>query len=416
VAVVQGYNSNTYQAQDDPNVPIIRRHPSPYTGLDGSLELRLAGRGSDGLTLVLGGRFNHFEPLQPEVQSDDGGANGLLTGHLTLGPRTGLQITNSGTITSFNASHVTDGTVFAFDPTQIQSTYWVDDFNLSFDHELSPTMRLTQAIGVSISGTLSSSPTQLTNSLLVEHRGLDYVLPYIQTAINKDFSDRSTGDLSLLYQYSYALFVLDLTQHPPRNIGPAKQAFLTALAGYTYRLSPELSVAGQGGFELASAPPRDIDQRAMLGPAASGQVYFARPFFNVTATVGYSYGTVNPRLGAGPAVAASVLAVGVPYHVGNWQNFAVIGTVQTTYSSLVTGVDQSTKLGLYAGGVQARYGFSDWLGVVAGWDVRYAVFDTIGYEPPFFQTIVFVGLSGFWTTDRAQPPITNFAAPVQPPA
>ncbi len=40
-AVVQGYNSNTYQAQDDPAVPLIERHPSPFTGIDGTVELRL---------------------------------------------------------------------------------------------------------------------------------------------------------------------------------------------------------------------------------------------------------------------------------------------------------------------------------------------------------------------------------------
>ena len=77
---------------------------------------------------------------------------------------------------------------------------------------------------------------------------------------------------------------------------------------------------------------------------------------------------------------------------------------------------ESTKLGLYAGGIEVRYGLNDWLGLVGGYNVRYATFDTPAYEPPFFQQIVFFGLGGYWSTDRVQLPLVNFAAPVQPPA
>ena len=336
-AVVEGYNSNTYQAQDDPNVPLIERHPAPFTGVDGNLELRFLGRDADRTTLLLGARVNHYEPLQHENQSDDGAFNGILTTSLTLGKRSLLTLSESGSVTSFNAAHVTDGTIFAFDPTQVRSTYWIDDFAASIGHQLSPNWRLTQSIGATVSGTLSSSPTQLPSGQLAEHRGLDYVEPYIETDLSKDFSWRSAGDLLLLYQYAYELFVLDLTQKPPRNIGPDKTAFATALAGYTYHFSPELSAVLHGGAVLASAPPRDIDQRAILAPSTSGEVYYSRDFFTVVATGGYTFGTVNPRLGAGPTANASLFAIGFPYHVGRWKNLALIGTAQLSYSSLITG-------------------------------------------------------------------------------
>src|SRR5579884_1045414 len=126
-AVVEGYNTNTYQAQDDPNVPVIRRHPSPFTGVDADVELRFLGRDADRTTLNLDVRANHYEPLQHEDQSDDGAFNGAFASRLTLGPRTALTLTMSGSVTSFNSAHVTDGTIFAFDPTQIRSTYWIDD-------------------------------------------------------------------------------------------------------------------------------------------------------------------------------------------------------------------------------------------------------------------------------------------------
>ncbi len=414
-AVVEGYNTNTYQAQDDVSRPVIQRHPSPFTGADAALEGRFTGRDTDRTSINIGVRANHYEPLNGEHESDDGACNLAVATYGTLGPRTLISATDSGSVTSFNAAHVTDGTIFAFDPTQTRSTYWINDLSVTIRHQLSATWRLNQSVGGMVSGTLHSAPTQLAGGQLVEHRGLDYVTPYVQSDLDKDFTERASGDLMLRYQYSYQLFVLDFTQKPPRNIGPDKQAFLTMLAGYTYHFSPELSAVLRVGSELASAPPRDVDQRPILSPAGQGELYYARPFFELIANAGYTWGTVNPRLGAGPNTTASLLVTGIPRHVGSWQNLALVARAQASYASLVTGVGQATTLGLYAGGIEARYGVSRWLGLLAGYDVRYATFSTPAYTPPFFQQVFFLGLSGYWATDRTQLPLTTFAAPVQPP-
>jgi hypothetical protein len=416
-AVVEGFNTNTYQAQDNPAVPVIERHPSPFTGLDGSLELRFLGRDIDRTTVIVGGRLNHYEPLQPENQSDDGAFNGSIATVLTLGPRTTFSMNDSAAVTSFDAAHVTDGTMFAFDPTQVRSTYWIDDGNMTITHLLAPNWRVSQSLGIGISGTLHAAPTQLANGQLVEHRGLDYVTPYAETDLNHEFNPRVSGDVSLLYQYSYDLYVYDFTQNPPKNIGPDKQASLTMLTGTTYRFSDDFAAVARVGLVLASAPPRDIDQRAVLSPAAMGEAYYTRPSFDLVATAGYTWGTVNPRLGSGPAASASALAIGTPSRVGNWKNFAIIGNIQGSYSTLITGVDESTKLGLIAGGIQARYALNRWLGVVGGYDARAATFDAqSSYQPPFVQQVFFVGVSGYWATDRDTLPLTTFAAPVQPPS
>ncbi len=416
-AVVEGYNSNTYQAQDDPRVPLIERHPSPFTGLDGTVELRFLGRDADRTTVLLGGRINLYEPLQHENQSDDGAFNGLFTSRLTLAPRTVLAINEAISVTSFNAAHTTDGTIFTFDPTQIRSTYWLDDFNASLTYEISPNWRLIQSLGATLSGTIASAPVVVPGGFLVEHRGLDYVMPYVETDLNHSLTPRSQVDLIGLYQYAYQIFVLDLTQTPARDIGPDKTAFLTTLAGYTYNFNPELSAVVRGGAVLASAPPRDTDQRAVLSPSGAAELYYTRDFFNVVAAGSYTWGTVNPRLGSGPTANASVFAVGIPYHVGRWKDLALLGTIQVSLSSLRTGDDGGgTKLGLYAAGIEVRYGLSDWLGLLGGYNIRYATFDTPGYEPPFLQQILFFGLGGYFSTDRVQLPLVNFAAPVQPPA
>jgi hypothetical protein len=415
-AVIQGYNTNTYQSQDDPSVPVIRRHPSPFTGVDADVELRWLGRDADRTSLNMDVRVNHYEPLQHQYQSDDGAFNAALASRVTLAPRSVLTLTESASVTSFNAAHVTDGTIFAFDPTQIRSTYWIDDLGAAITHQLSERWRLTQSIGATISGTLSSAPTQLPSGALIQHRGIDYVMPYVETDLSHDFTPRSGGDLMVLYQYAYQLVVLDFTQSPPRNIGPDKQAFLTGLAGWTYHVTQEVSTVLRAGAVLGSAPPRDVDQRPILSPSVMGELYFTRPFFDMVAAGGYTYGTVNPRLGSGPTATGSLLVTGVPHHVGSWRNFAMIGRAQVAYSSLLTGRAQSTSLGLYAAGIEARYGVNRWLGVLAGYDVRYATFSTPVFTPPFLQHVFFLGLSGYWSTDRDQLPLTTFTAPVQPPA
>jgi hypothetical protein len=422
-AVIEGYNSNVYQGQDNPNLPLVMRHPSPFTGIEGSLEYRILGRGTDRTTLLLGGRFNHYTPLESENLSDDGAADALLTTRLTLGPRTIFDLTETASVASFNGAQTTDGTLFAFDPTRLQSTFWVEALSLSVQHELSATWRWSQVAGVTASGTIDSTPMQVPSAgpdsppapYLIEHRGLDFVLPYVETTLNHDFTERAEGDLSLLYQYAYQRYVLDFTQHPVRQIGPQKANFVTGLAGYTYKFSPELSMVVRAGGVLTSPPPHDPDRRLLLAPSAAGSLYYARDFFSVVVNASYTWGTVNPRLGMGPTANASLLAIGVPYPVGDWQNLSLIGTIQLSYSSLVTGIDESSKLGIYAGGLEVRYGLGRWLGLTGGYSVRYATFDSDSWEPPFMQHIVFVGVSGFWSTDRTQLPLTNFAPPVTPP-
>jgi hypothetical protein len=416
-AVVQGYNTNTYQAQDNPAVPVIARHPSPLTGVDANVELRLLGRDTDRTTLVVSLRGNHYEPLQHEYQSDDGAFNAAFASRLTIAPRTTLSINEGAAVTSFNAAHVTDGTFFAFDPTQVRSTYWLNDVDASISHQLTPRWRLSQAIGVTVSGTLQSAPTLTAGGRNVEHRGLDYVMPYIETDLQRDLSARTAGDLMVLYQYAWQLFVEDFTQTPPRNIGPDKQAFLTLLAGWTLHLTPDVAVALHAGEVLASPPPRDIDQRPVLSPSGMAEVYWTRPHFDLVASSAYTWGTINPRLGSGPTATASVLAIGVPRTAGAWKDLALLAQTQLSYSSLVTGIGQSSGLGLIAVGVEARYAVSRWLGVLAGYDLRYASFDTPGqFSPPFLQHVLFIGLSGYFSNDRTILPLTNFAAPVQPPA
>jgi hypothetical protein len=422
VSIAEGYNTNTYQAQDDPRVPLIRRHPSPFTGVDAALELRLHGRDEDVTTVVIDGRANHYEPLQREYQSDDGALNGALYSRITLAPRTYLSLSDAASVSSFNAAHTTDGTMFAFDPTRLRSTYWIEEASGSVMHQLSPNWRIAQSLGATVSGTLQSAPFAPPGGQLTEHRGLDYVMFELESSVAHDFDERSSGDLLLRYQYTLQEYVLDLSRNPPRNIGPDKSALLFLLGGYSHRWTPEVATVLRGGGVIASAPPRDVDQRPILAPALSAELFYTREFFNLVANAGYTWDTINPRLGSGPSATASLLAVGVPKHRGDWKNLALIGRAQLAYSTLITSTDQpgtygQADLGLCAVGFEARYAVSRWLGVLAGYDMRYATFSPpTTFGPNFFQEVFFVGLSGYFSNDRTILPLTTFSAPVVPPA
>jgi hypothetical protein len=434
-AVVQGYDSNTYQTQESPGAPLVTRHPAPFTGVDASAELRFPGRDLDLTTVRVGGRADHYEPIggsaaPGDAPSGDGAVQGLLTSHLALDARTALALREAASLTSFNAVRATDGTVFAFDPTLLQSTYWTEDVEAAIVHELAPTWRLTTALGAVASGTVASqtaasrtAAASQTEAALtgaaVDHHGFDYVLPYAQADLAHDLTPRSRGDLSVLYQYAYQAFVLDLTRDPATNIGPDKTSFVTALAGYTYDVGPGLTTALHAGVVVASAPPRTVDQRVVVSPSGAGGIAYHADAFDLVGAASFTWGTVTPRLGAGPTANASVVAVGVPSQVGAWQNFALVGTAQLSYSLLSTGADASSKLGIYAGGLEVRYALDRWLGVTAGYHVRYATFDAPPpgdtTPSPFFQQVVYVGLSGYLSTDPTQPPLVRYAPALQPP-
>lgn len=420
VSIAEGYNTNTYQAQDDPKVRVIKRHPSPFTGVDGQLEMRVSANPTDTHIIRFGGRFNHYEPLTKQDQSDDGALTASYTGRFTLTPRTFVNASADASLTTLNGAHLADTTFFEFDPTLVRRTYWLSTEEIGITHEISSTLRIAQSAGVIISGTVYQPPTfQLdrNNQLQqVQHRGLDFASPYLETDLAKDFSERTTGDLMLRLSYSYNLYVLDLTQRPPVNIGPDKFASATALVGHTYRFSPELSNSIHVGGSVATAPPRDIDQRPILSPAVQEELAYTREFWQFLLAGGYSYGSANPRLGAGPSLSGSATLTGTPYRVGHWRDFSVLAAAQAGTSTLLTGVGQSTTLNSTFADAEVRYALNPWLGLLVGYQIRYATFSGPQFNPPFLQHVIFIGLAGYWSTDRNIPALSTFVAPIAPPS
>jgi hypothetical protein len=414
VSIVEGYNTNTYQTLDasaDGKYLTAHRNPSPLTEVDGQLEARVHTSPDDLHIFRLGGRVVHYEPLQSEYQTDDASAVATYAGRYTLTPRTIVAVLADGAILTQNAAHLSDTTFFEFDPTTVRRTFWVSAADVTVTQELSHTWRLRQGVGVIVSGTVSQPPELVAaTGLLVEHRGLDFVQPLVSTDFIHDVSERTMIDLSLLLTYAYNVYVLDLTQNPPRNIGPDTFASARLMFGHTYRFSAEVSNYLAAGGVLAQAPPRDPDQRPILTPTVLDIFSITKEFWGFLATGGVTYGSVNPRLGAGPTANAALILTGTPYRRGKWRNFSIMSNAQASYSSLATGVTETTKLSLVAADLEARYALNPWLGLHGGYRVRYATIDTpVQPSPPFLQQIVFFGLSAYWSTDKSQPPLMQFA-------
>ena len=243
-------------------------------------------------------------------------------------------------------------------------------------------------------------------------------MPYVEADLNKDLSPRAAIDGMMLYQYAYELYVLDLTQNPPRNIGPDKEAFP--------RSWPDGPTIGRRSFRRCFAPaacslPRrhaTSTSAPYSGPAALAELYYTRPFFDLIVSGGYTWGTVNPRLGEGPEANASFLAMGVPRHIGVWKESGLDrARADLVLDTRHWGLVSRRSSALVAVGGEVRYGVNRWLGILGGYDLRYATFDTPGtFNPPFLQQIIFFGLSGYFTNDRIVLPLTTFSAPVEPPA
>ena len=74
-----------------------------------------------------------------------------------------------------------------------------------------------------------------------------------------------------------------------------------------------------------------------------------------------------------------------------------------------------TRLSFTAASAEFRYSVNTWLGLLGGYDVRYAVFEGQGALPSLLRHVVFLGLSGFFTTEKTLPTLQTFVSPVKPP-
>jgi hypothetical protein len=122
---------------------------------------------------------------------------------------------------------------------------------------------------------------------------------------------------------------------------------------------------------------------------------------------------VNPRLGFGPSVGASATIQGTPFRHGKLAKLALLGAAGATRSAYAGATGDTTRFSVVTGNLDLRYPLSVWLGVMAGYQFRYSKLEGAN-SPGFLQNVFFVGLSGYWTTDKSLPVLESLTAPVNP--
>ena len=409
VAVVEGYNDNVVQTQDVLNGP-VRRRASPFTGIDVGLSLRTWTSSTDPHEFQVQFRGQHYTPLGSYSQPDDGSVIGLYAGQFSLGPRTTLATRAVSTISTLNSSRLSDGPLFLVEPASLQRTFTLTNVRLALTHEITERLRYVQGADLAVGTTVRDAPIELGNRR-VFHHGLDFIQPGTDGRLNYDFTDSDTGNLRLRYEQNRNYFLLDFARQPPQYLGVASTHIGEASIGLAHGFSDSLRWLNNVGLAVATPPPLDTDKRPILSPTANTEILYSREYWLFNVSAAYTYGSASPRLGFGPSLAAASGLSGRPFpHLRGWRDLAILANVAVTRSAFRT-AESLSRISFLVGSLEGRYSVNTWLGLLAGYSIRYAAFEGAQALPTLFRNIFYVGVSGYWNTDRSLPTIQTFQAP-----
>jgi hypothetical protein len=421
VALIEGLNDNVVQTQDGPGQ--ITRHAALFTGLETGVTFRLTEPNQDVHGLRLRLRTQFYEPLDNYPESPDGTLSASYASIVALGKHTGFLISASSSLSRVTSARVSDGTLlFQVDPSSTATTFTISQAAMAITQELTKRWKFRQSVGVLLTTTVEAAPFPLADGLQLDRRGIDGVQPETTSSLIHELGPRDTGDVSLTYRYLYSPYTLDYTTNPPHAGGPQRIQQGVADLGLTHLLSPQLSSLTRAGLSVATPPVIDESKKLVILPVATEDLRYASDRWGFNGQVGFTYGSVTPRLGAGPSLSAQATIYGVPWTNGRLKRLMILGTAAGNHSQLQSGVATaggpaaSTYINVIGASVEARYALGRTLGLLAGYDARYSTIGTSGGPTtPFVRQIFFIGISGYWSTDQVQlPPLEQLNAPFRP--
>ncbi len=165
---------------------------------------------------------------------------------------------------------------------------------------------------------------------------------------------------------------------------------------------------------IAQPPPIDPDGSLILSPTAQVAVMYTRNYLLAQIQASYAYGSANPRLGFGPAIGGGADIRGIPYPHKIWNSLAILASIVGDHADFLAAGGLQTTLDFIAGSAEARWAVNNWLGIVGGYDLHYAAFEGVGAQPALLRQIVFVGVSGYLSSDHSLATFETFASPVIP--
>jgi hypothetical protein len=410
VAIVEGYNDNVVQTQNVIDGPVTR-HPSPFTGVDAEAMLRVWTGPFDPHEFRVQLRAQHYTPLDGFDQPDDAAVVASYSGQFTLGKRDVLVNRVMSTVATLNASRLSDGPLFLVEPASLQRTFTLTNARSVITHEIAPRWRYLHGVDIAVGTTIHDTPVQASNEI-IQHRGLDFVQPGTDGQINYDLTDSDMVSFKLRYEQSRNYFLLDLTQTPPQSLGNGTTHIGEATAGLTHAFNESWRWISNVGFAVATAPPLDPDTRPIASPVGSTELVLTKQYWLFNVNASYSYGSASPRLGFGPSAATATNLSGYPFpHTIGLRNLAVLLSA-TANRSAFRNTDALSRITYVVASVEGRYAVNRWLGILGGYNYRYVLFEGPGAQPTLYRHVFFLGLSGYWNTDRTLPVLTTFAAPL----
>ncbi|WP_394842893.1 hypothetical protein LZC95_38205 [Pendulispora brunnea] len=414
-AIVQGVNDNVIQTTD--NSGDIDRHPATFTGLDGTFTFRITEPDTDVHGLRLRVRGQYYQSLDGSRTTDpDGTFQAVYASSITLTRFTTLTLSASNTITALTSARVGDGTLFfTVDPSTTQTTFTLTQGSATLVQELGQRWRLRQSGGILVTSTVSAPPFILAGGQELDRKGIDGVQPFSTTSVLHDISPRNTGDISVTYRYTYAPYSLDFRSSPPRAAGPQRIHQVIPDVGLTHLFTPDWLSLSRVGLSVSSAPNFSDSNKPVILPVVSEEIHFTNERWAFISAASFSYGSVTPRLGSGPTFSAQASLVGTPYPHGKFRNLMMTVQAVATHASLQASGSASTSINAAGASIEGRYPLTKGLGLSAGYDIRLSTIQTTGADlVPFFRQILFIGLSGYLTTDGTIPVLQLLNSPFRP--
>ncbi len=412
---LEGYNDNVVQTLEDPTDRLVRRHGSFFTGVDVMGVLQYLGPKTEH-DFRLQIRGQHYTPLNPRGMdlSDDGTINAGWSMRHELAPRTTLGLFVASTLSTLNSSRQSDGVVFRVDPYASQRTFTLTTGRVAIEQELSERWRYIHGVNLGVSTVLHDAPILFQSGARVLPRGIDFVQPSTDGTLFHDLSYEDIVFATARWEYLYSRLAYDLSSNPPRNAGPITTMLGDARVGWTHLFSTRFSSTSAVGAQIATPFSGDPDQRLILSPVLQETLAYVTPNFYAGLNAGYTYGSVNPRIGFGTTVDISATMVWSPWErTRALRDFSILVNGLVSRAALRATAAETNTLNAYAGSVEFRWGLSNHFALMGGYNYRYAGIAGSDTIPPLWRNMAFLGITYFLSSQRVMPPLTNFAPPLQ---
>ncbi|MBK6695365.1 MAG: hypothetical protein IPG50_24605 [Myxococcales bacterium] len=412
VSVVEGINDNAAERIDATGAR--ERHASLFTGLSATGTLRVAARDSDSHALSARTRLQTYNSLSSvPSRAPSGTAIFSYTGAFSTSKRGGLALGASASFTSIASARASDGNLLlTLDPLSNGTQVAFYSGSASYSHALSPRLGISQSLGLLATSTLTAAPIDAANGVVLDRRGIDGIIPSSTTTLSRELGPRDTGLLSVTYRMIYSPYSFDI-RTVPAALGPPQRIHqVIPGVGLSHAVTDTITSTTTAGVSFATAPLFDPEKSVDVFPVGSQQLVFAGRRFSARALASVTYGTTSARLGAGPAYSLVGSVSGAPIEGHAYRSLYMVAAIQANHSTVRT-ADGTAALEGVGTGVEFRYGLTKWLGIYTGYDLRLTS-QFGGAGDGSFRQIVFVGLSGYFSSDKTLPPIETTQSPYAP--